>query len=104
MKCKVPRIDNKTRKELDEYTKQRVAERYEQLHEEITRRNLKIFFAAVHKCHGHAGKRNSETLLEITKMFRKAKEDPVFWYHLDRYIERYSGLKFPNEDYEVMDE
>lgn len=92
------------RKEIDAYAKQRVAEYYEQQAEDVTRRNFKVFFAALHKCHGHGAIRNARTFLEITDLLQKAKEDPVFWGHIDRYNKKYSGLDFPNENYEVMDE
>lgn len=52
MKCNIPRINSKTRKAIDGYTKHRVAEYYEKQGEEITRRNIKLFCLALHNDFG----------------------------------------------------
>lgn len=102
MNCRVPRINRKMRKEIDGYTKERVAEYYEKQGEEITRRNFKLFCLALHIVFGFGGQRLAKLIMTVTELIEKSKTDEVFWFHTDREL-RAIGLDFPNEDYEVMD-
>ena len=103
MKCKVPRIDKKTRKELDAYLKTKSAEYYDKLCEEITRRAIKISCGVLHEKFGFGTHRENEYLAGVAEDIEKAKTDEVFWYHRDRLLIDKIGLKFEREDYEVMD-
>ena len=102
MKCNVPKINSKTRKAIDGYTKHRVAEYYEKQGEEITRRNFKLFCLALHNDFGFGGQRLAKLIMAVSKLIEKSKTDEVFWCHVDRELKA-MGLDFPNEDYEVMD-
>lgn len=103
MKCNIPRINSKTRKAIDGYTKHRVAEYYEKQGEEITRRVMKLFCTTLHDDFGFGCERLNKVVIGVSKRIEKSKKDEVFWFHEDRDLNRI-GMKFPNEDYEVMDE
>lgn len=72
--------------------------------EEILRRCMKLAFFALNRCYGFGTARLGSVYDKVNSLRTDAKNDPIFWEHLDRIICDEIGLDMPREDYAKFEE
>lgn len=97
MKARIKPADRLTRKE-----KEIIAAYNKSQHEAVMRRFFKLACLSLNTKHGFGLKRGLEFMDEITSLSAEHEHDEVFWYHVDRELEKI-GYDFDRENYEEVD-
>ena len=95
MKVRIPKISKEQKAELQKEFKAQS--------NDLTRRLFKIFCCALHEEFSFGKERCERLILKVEQLASEHDTDEVFWYHIDREIIDYMGLKFSRENYEQMD-
>lgn len=72
--------------------------------DEILRRCMKLAFCALNRRFGFGAARLGVVYDEVNAMRADAKNDSIFWEHLDRIMCDEIGLDMPREDYAKFEE
>ncbi|MFA5659128.1 MAG: hypothetical protein WC900_07575 [Oscillospiraceae bacterium] len=67
------------------------------------RRYFKIVFAMLHLDFGFGNERLNKALDGINRLSDEAKQDPIFWEHIDKLLIDQMKIDFEREDYERVD-
>jgi hypothetical protein len=67
------------------------------------RRYFKIVFAMLHLDFGFGAERLNKALDGINRLSDEAKQDPIFWEHIDKLLIDEMKINFEREDYERID-
>ena len=92
------KLDNKIQKKI----KEEVRAEYERKGQDLARRHVKLICVALNEHFGFGKDRLMKLINAYGELCEERKDDEIFWYHIDKYLERI-GLDFQKEDYEVMD-
>ena len=92
------KLNNKIQKKI----KEEVRTEYDRQGQDLARRHIKLMCVALNEHFGFGKNRLMKLIQAYGDLGEERKEDEIFWYHIDRYLERI-GLDFPKEDYEIMD-
>ncbi|WP_313292609.1 hypothetical protein [Faecalispora jeddahensis] len=99
MKARIPP------RQLMPATSKKVVQSYiDEKEEEILRRCMKLAFFALNHRFSFGAVRLGAVYDEVTALKKEAKNDPIFWEHLDRVICDEIGLDMPREDYAKFEE
>lgn len=97
MKARIKPADRLTRKEKEIIDAYLIAER-----EHVMRRFFKLACLSLNTKHGFGLKRGLDFMDEIGTLAAEHEHDEVFWYHVDRELEKI-GYDFDSENYEEVD-
>lgn len=98
MRARLP-ISNKMKSKV----RQEVAKEYERQGQASARRMFKLMCAVYNELYGHGKGRCTRSIMRISELSAKHKDDEVFWAHIDRVVIDQMGMAFEREDYELMD-